>query len=441
MQYSHWLHRVRGFRPTPALSRKGIDVLTRERAGTPCRATFAMRRRSFYTYALTGLLSVLWAALFRANLSIAKLTTEAGSCSVVISDSDGSTAGRASCGAADASAALDVEYGLTMPRPVVIPAGDASLGTDEPHFPADAEGPAFAFSMPTGIRIDAVEVPNFRFAEFVRETEHITEAERYGWSFVHEDALSPAVRAQISQSVQGAAWWVPVPNATWRSPEGVGSDLQGRAAHPVVHVSLRDAARFCGWAGGRLPSEDEWEYAARGGKRDRLYPWGNALLTGSPPTRHRANLWQGRFPHNNTADDGVVWTAPVTAFGPQNAFGLYGMVGNVWEWTSSPWCGKRLEGSPVQRAARRAGLDWRPSERSVDGADCNRLNTAARKKQAEDVGEIDYVKKGGSFMCHEATCYRYRVAARHKNSINSSAYNLGFRCVYDAHATNTITVS
>lgn len=321
---------------------------------------------------------------------------------------------------------------------MLIPGGEAEVGTAEVVFEADAEGPPRRVRVESFL-LDQFEVTNERFGAFVRATGHVTEAEAYGWSFVHELALDAETLATIEQQVAAVPWWLPVyvgqgrrgrecdglvrqptesslfflhlrrgcrgcsSNATWDHPEGPRSDVASsdRLHHPVVHVSLRDAAAYCAWArpGGRLPTEAEWEHAARGGKSGRLYPWGNVLL---PRGEHRANLWQGRFPVENTAEDGFRWTAPVDAFGPQNAFGLHNIAGNVWEWTSDPWC----EGP-------RRGLD------------------CARKPRPSDAGEVEYVKKGGSFLCHKSYCYRYRVAARTPNTANTSAYNVGFRCARD----------
>jgi formylglycine-generating enzyme required for sulfatase activity len=200
--------------------------------------------------------------------------------------------------------------------------------------------------------------------------------------------------------------------ATWRRPWGNETDVfeAKMAWHPAVHVSLRDAERYCAWAreGGRLPTENEFEAASRGGKANRMFAWGNVL---TPRGEHRANLWQGEFPHGNLVEDGFAWTAPVDAFGPQNALGFHGIVGNVWEWTSSEWCDPK-----------------RPAP------DCWRQKVKGRPS---DPGEVEYVKRGGSFLCHISYCYRYRVASRTKNTANSAAINIGFRCARDAPTSHT----
>lgn len=322
-----------------------------------------------------------------------------------------------------AAAAAYSPQQLTAHSAVVkIAAGKMRLGTDAPHFAADAEGPAHDFTLKADLYMDAFEVSNARFQAFVSATGHKTEAEVYGWSFVHELAISEAALGDITQSVQGAEWWLPVPGATWFAPEGPDSNITSRSDYPAVHVSQRDAQAFCAWAGGRLPSEDEWEYAARGGKRVRLFAWGNVLLSHNG-TAHRANLWQGEFPYNNTGEDGSLWSSPIDSYGPQNAYGLYNVAGNVWEWTSTRWCPRDIAARKTERRA---------DEPARVAPDC-------RRKQAAnmDEGEVDYVKRGGSFMCHKNSCYRYRVAARHKNTANSSAYNLGFRCAYQEPPPNS----
>lgn len=268
------------------------------------------------------------------------------------------------------------------------------MGTDDPDditIAGDGETPS-RFVTLSPYSIDKYEVSNGEFAEFVMATGYISEAKKFGNSFVMDYFLSKEVSDSISQAVAGAQWWLPVKGATWRKPEGKDSNIDDRWNHPVVHVSWNDAVQFCQWKGKRLPTEAEWEYACRGGKQDRLYPWGNKF---KPKEEFRANIWQGKFPKENLKEDGYASTCEVDKF-KQNKFGLYNMVGNVWEWTH----------------------DWWGTAHS-------------QKPQKDPVGPSygnDKVKKGGSFMCSKKFCYRYRCSARDKNTADSSASNLGFRC-------------
>lgn len=317
------------------------------------------------------------------------------------------------------------------PRVIRLPPGTSIIGTNTPHFKEDAEGPVRSWTLKKPLWADAFEVSNARFSTFTNETMYVSEAHSYGWSFVHELAIPVDARATISQAVQDADWWLPVMNASWQYPEGLqggGTNvmLDGREHHPAVHVSKRDGDAFCKWAGGRLPRESEWEYAARAGGPDSdLFPWGNDFIQGgrrrrrgggattTPPNPSprvfRANTWQGTFPRNNSVADGYAWTSPVDSFGEQNVWGFYNIIGNAWEWTSDEWCPKSK------------------SPRHVTPPDCLRRDPS----RLLDAGEVDFIKKGGSFMCHKSSCYRYRIAARHYNSANSGAQNLGFRCFYD----------
>eukprot|EP00440_Ansanella_granifera_P060416 gb/GFBE01065484.1/.p1 GENE.gb/GFBE01065484.1/~~gb/GFBE01065484.1/.p1 ORF type:complete len:412 (+),score=81.74 gb/GFBE01065484.1/:1-1236(+) len=313
---------------------------------------------------------------------------------------------------------------------VEIPPGRFHMGEqkDKVHFPHDGEGPLRPVRM-SGFRMDKFEVSNAKFHDFVRETGYITDAERMGDSFVAELYLSDAVSAEIKMKVDAVPWWLPVPQANWIKPEGSDSGLNGsrsrfgeRWNHPVVHMSWNDADAYCRWRNGTLPTEAQWEYAARGGLQVMLYPWGDTpYRVEGKRKKHRMNIWQGTFPKENTAKDGYTKTAPVDAFGEQNAWGLHNMVGNVWEWTSD-WF------TPVHfltEETRDTGfID--PTGPSVEELD----QVAEMGYLSKDrSGSYEKVKKGGSFMCHKSYCWRYRVCARSHLTPDSSAHHTGFRCV------------
>ncbi|CDQ97186.1 unnamed protein product [Oncorhynchus mykiss] len=190
---------------------------------------------------------------------------------------------------------------------VLIPGGEFLMGTDSPGIPQDGEGPQRRVHL-DHFYMDAHEVSNRHFQSFINATGYITEAERFGDSFVFEGVLSEEVKSQISQAVAAAPWWLPVRGADWRHPEGPESSITDRLDHPVLHVSWQDAVAYCSWAYKRLPTEAEWEYACRGGLQERLYPWGNKL---KPKGQHYANLWQGKFPTHNSEEDGYTKTSPV----------------------------------------------------------------------------------------------------------------------------------
>jgi formylglycine-generating enzyme len=261
-------------------------------------------------------------------------------------------------------------------------------------YPTDGEGPVRGIRVEP-LAIDRCAVSNTEFARFVEATGHRSEAERFGWSFVFAGLLPDDFL--LTRGVAHAPWWRQVEGAHWLRPEGPQSDLDGRMDHPVVHMSWNDAQAYCDWAAKRLPTEAEWEYAARGGLEAKTFPWGDEL---EPDGQHRMNVWQGEFPRENTLDDGFYGTCPVDAF-PANGFGLHNMTGNVWEWCA----------------------DWfSPDFHTRD----KRTNPCGPRRGTQRS------TRGGSYLCHHSYCLRYRVAARNAMEPESTTGNTGFRCALDA---------
>ncbi len=272
---------------------------------------------------------------------------------------------------------------------VQLPASVFRMGSEDADVnTADQEGPI------RDVKVEAFEiatttVTNAQFSDFARDTGYQTDAERVGWSFVFHHLYKKEGRRQADtqNQVEVAPWWVAAKGACWRRPFGSGSNIRSLQEHPVVHTTWKDAKAFCSWAGCRLPTEAEWEFAARGGLDQNRFPWGNEL---EPNGRHCCNIWQGEFPNSNTVADGYAGTAPVNAYQP-NGYGLFNMAGNVWEWCED-WFGTNHQSSQFRTGK---------------------------------------VLKGGSYLCHESYCNRYRVAARYANAPNASTGNCGFRVVVD----------
>jgi formylglycine-generating enzyme required for sulfatase activity len=241
--------------------------------------------------------------------------------------------------------------------------------------------------------LDTHEVTNAEFAKFVEETGYVTEAEQWKWSLAflpHSDA---------EQRVVGAEWWVRVDGADWRHPSGPDSSIVGKDDLPVVQVSWNDAVAYAKWAGKRLPTEAEWEFAARGGKEGKTYPWGDEQR---PDDKFMMNAWSGTFPTEDTGKDGHAGLAPVGRY-PANGYGLYDMAGNVWEWCADWYGADYYAGSPVD-------------------------NPAGPDRGGEKI------MRGGSWLCNDSYCTGYRVSHRNKAAPDSGLTNTGFRCAKSIEA-------
>jgi sulfatase modifying factor 1 len=298
---------------------------------------------------------------------------------------------------------LQISRGVSAERPranrgstegmVRLEGGHFWMGSDDTFtFPADGEGP------PREVFVDpfflaAHPVTNAAFTDFVSHSGYRTEAEREGWSFVFQNHVLEAPRGP---SPVGTPWWVRVDGADWKHPEGPDSSNVLREGYPVLHVSWNDALAYCDWAGVRLPTEAEWEYAARGGLVQKPYPWGDEL---TPEGLHMCNIWQGSFPDVDLAEDGFAGVAPVQSF-PSNPYGLYNMVGNTWEWCA----------------------DW---------FDPHWHSTATRFNPVGPAEGQARAMRGGSYLCHESYCYRYRNSARTGNAPDTTTGNLSFRVARD----------
>jgi len=299
---------------------------------------------------------------------------------------------------------------------IAISGGTFRMGSDK-HYPEEA--PVHRVTVDPFF-IDPTPVTNRQFKEFVKATGHVTSAEippdpqDYPGALPHMIYAGSLVFAPPSRQVDlrhWGEWWTFLKGANWRHPYGPKSNIHNLDNHPVVHVSFADALAYARWAGKALPTEAEWEFAARGGLDGAEYAWGDEFTPGG---KHQANTWQGEFPRQNMNDDGFERTSPVTAFAP-NGFGVHDMIGNVWEWTTDWYTEKHSADAPKARCI---------PENPRGGAE-----NASYDPCQPNVKIPRKVIKGGSHLCAPNYCRRYRPAARHAEPIDTSASHVGFRCV------------
>jgi formylglycine-generating enzyme len=295
-----------------------------------------------------------------------------------------------------------------------VPGGTFMMGSDKNYL---EEAPAHAVTV-EGFWIDQFTVTNAQFSRFVEETNYVTLAERApnagDYPGAKPELLVPASVVFQRQPVMVDLnnhfnWWRYIPGANWRHPQGPQTTLKNLAKHPVVHVAFEDAEAYAKWASKDLPTEAEWEFAARGGFEGAQFTWGEEYI---PDGKFMANTWQGDFPVENSLDDGWEWTAPVGSF-PANGYGLHDMAGNVWEWTT----------------------DWYQEHNKIQSTCCGSINPRGGEREASydpcspEIKIPRKVMKGGSFLCAPNYCQRYRPAARMAQPIDTSTCHLGFRCI------------
>jgi formylglycine-generating enzyme len=297
-----------------------------------------------------------------------------------------------------------------------VPGGTFRMGSDR-HYPEEAPSHRVAVE---GFWLDRTPGTNWQFKAFVKTTGYVTTAQIAPDPRDYPGALPEMIFAgslvfapppRVSDLKDWSQWWAFMKGADWRHPTGPGSNINVLDNHPVVHVSFDDALAYATWAGKELPTEAQWEFAARGGLEDEEFAWGNALAPGG---KHMANTWQGNFPVQNLCEDGYERTSPVTAF-PPNGYGLYDMVGNVWEWTAD-WWSTRHEADAPKACCIPENPRGGPESASYD--------------QSQPKIRIPRkVLKGGSHLCAPNYCRRYRPAARHAEPVDTSTSHVGFRCV------------
>ena len=299
---------------------------------------------------------------------------------------------------------------------ILIPGGTFRMGSDS-HYPEEA--PAHRVTV-SAFRMDAAPVTNREFRKFVEATGHVTFAEippdpkdypgalphmLYAGSLVFQSPDHPVALNDWSQ------WWSFLKGADWRHPYGPKSTLDGLDDHPVVHIAYSDALAYARWAGKDLPTEAQWEFAARAGLEDTEYAWGSEF---TPDGKQMANTWQGNFPNKNELLDGYARTSPIGAF-PANHYGLYDMIGNVWEWTSD-WYAAKHEADTAKACC----IPQNPRG-GTEAASYDPVDSSIRIPRK--------VLKGGSHLCAPNYCRRYRPAARHAEPVDTSTSHVGFRCV------------
>jgi formylglycine-generating enzyme required for sulfatase activity len=301
---------------------------------------------------------------------------------------------------------------------VLLTGGEFLMGSDKDDAKPD-EKPVHPVRV-NSFWMDKHEVTNEEFARFVRETGHVTDNEKRleSGEMLHTDREKVEPGGMVFRPPSGPVvfcagcecqWWKFKPGADWRHPDGPDSSIDGKEKHPVVQVSWNDAAAYARWAGKRLPTEAEWEYAARGGLEQKRYAWGDEQKPGG---KWQANIWQGQFPKENTVEDGYAGTAPVGSY-PANGYGLHDMAGNVWEWCADWYAADYYARSPRDNPQGPSGID-----------DIYPPGT---------VGPAEKVTRGGSFLCSDLFCKGYRPSARMHSGHFTGLVHTGFRCARDAN--------